>query len=224
MLILTLPCLVIFYRRVCPSPLHRIVSWQGILPCSGRWMLCLVVQYAIPVLCMKFSVIVWSILNVYRFRERFWNIINFILEFTNIFKIFIIWRWLSQRESHSLTIESMPNETCRPSQCGLRLPVIWVNVEWWNLYKYLWILCWVNRCGVSLRFDSVNVESHSTIPQITGVSHHIDSMCGRWNKPTQAVITISGRFKGTKFRNKISHERFKWAQYQSENASIFYLQ
>jgi hypothetical protein len=33
-------------------------------------MLCLVVKYAIPLLCMNFSVIVWCILKVYIFRVQ----------------------------------------------------------------------------------------------------------------------------------------------------------
>ncbi len=71
--------------------------------------------------------------------------------------------------------------------------------------------------------DSVDVESHSALIQLTWslapcwlswrrVWLRVDSVWGRWIKPKQAYISSSGTFKGIVFRI-INDEMFKWGPY-----------
>ncbi len=72
-------------------------------------------------------------------------------------------------ESHSLSTESTPSETPRQqSQRGVRPHFNWVNAEWWNPRKCWCLLLLLSWCGVSLRVDSVDMESHSALTQLIG--------------------------------------------------------
>jgi hypothetical protein len=62
----------------------------------------------------------------------------------------------------------MWSETPRQlSQRGVRLHVNWVNEEDTNIFKDFIIPRWLSWRGVSLRVDSVVVESHSALTQLT---------------------------------------------------------
>ncbi len=144
---------------------------------------------------------------------RLLSVFDFVLEFADVFEFFNIRRWLSWR--------------------GVSFPVIWVNAEWDStstdstqndeIFVNVGAFC----------TDSVHVESHSELTQLTGshtpcwlrwleVSLRNDSVCLRWSKPKQAYQTSSGAFNGIG-RRKINHEVFKWGQYQPENAKSFYV-
>ncbi len=72
-------------------------------------------------------------------------------------------------EWDSTSTESMRSETSRQlSQCGVRLHVNWVNAEGTNIYEDFIIPHWLSWRGVSLRVDSVDVESHLVLTQLTG--------------------------------------------------------
>jgi hypothetical protein len=130
---------------------------------------------------------------------RLSNVFVFVLEFTDLVDFFNIRGDSVDTESHSPSTESTPTETpCQLSQCEVRLHVNWVNMEWWNLCKCWCLLRWLSWCWVSLRVDSVDMTSHSTLTQLTGVSLCIDTVCRRLIKP-------------------------KWGQYQPENAKSFYV-
>ncbi len=63
----------------------------------------------------------------------------------------------------------MWSETPRQlSQSGVRIHVNWVNPEGTNIYEDFIIPRWLSWCGVSLRIDSVDVESHLALTQLTG--------------------------------------------------------
>ncbi len=69
----------------------------------------------------------------------------------------------------SVDVESMRSETpCQLSQRGVRLHVHWVNAESTNIYKDFIIQRWLSWHGVSLCVDSVDVESHLALTQLTG--------------------------------------------------------
>ncbi len=71
-------------------------------------------------------------------------------------------------ESDSLSTESTGSETpCQLSQCGVRLHINWVNAEDTNIYEDFIIPCWLSWRGVSLCVDSVDVESHLALTQLT---------------------------------------------------------
>jgi hypothetical protein len=97
------------------------------------------------------------------------------------------------------------------SQRQVRLYVNWVNTEWDSMstestrndkiFVNVGVFC----------VDSVDMESHSTLTQLTWsltprwlswrrVWLRVDSVWGRWLKPKQACITSSGTFKGIVFR------------------------
>ncbi len=74
---------------------------------------------------------------------------------------------------------STQSETPRQlSQRWVRLHVNWVNTEGTNIYEDFIIPHWLSWCGVSLHIDSVNMESHLMLTQLTGnetrgqLSHH----------------------------------------------------
>ncbi len=72
-------------------------------------------------------------------------------------------------ESHSLSTESMPSETpCQLSQHRVKLCINWVNAELWNLHKCWCLLGQLSWSRVSLRIDSVDMESHSALTQLAG--------------------------------------------------------
>jgi hypothetical protein len=122
---------------------------------------------------------------------------------------------------------------CQLSQRQVRLYVNWVNAEWDStstestrndkIFVNVGVFC----------VNSVDVESHSTLTQLTWsltpcllswrrIWLCVDSVWGRWLKPKQAYITSSGTFKGILFR-KINDKMFKWGQYQLENVNSFYI-
>jgi hypothetical protein len=71
-------------------------------------------------------------------------------------------------ESVSLSTESTRSETPhQPSQCGVRLHVNWVNAEDSNITEDFIIPRWLSWRWVSLRVDSVDVESHLALTQST---------------------------------------------------------
>ncbi len=53
------------------------------------------------------------------------------------------------------------------SQRRVRLHVNWVNAEYTNIYKDFIIPRWLSWRGVSLHIDSVDVESHLALTQLT---------------------------------------------------------
>jgi hypothetical protein len=64
--------------------------------------------------------------------------------------------------------ESMRSQTLRQlSQHGVRLHVNWVNAEDANIYEDFIIPRWLSWCVVSLCVDSVDVESHLALTQLT---------------------------------------------------------
>jgi hypothetical protein len=69
----------------------------------------------------------------------------------------------------SPSTESMRSETpCQLIQRRVRLHVNGVNAEGTNIYEDLIIPRWLGWRGVSLRFDSVDMESHLALTQLTG--------------------------------------------------------
>ncbi len=74
-------------------------------------------------------------------------------------------------EWDSPSTESMRSETPRQlSQSGVRLHVNWVNAGGGtNIYEDFIIPRWLSWPGVSLRVDSVDVESHLALTQLTGM-------------------------------------------------------
>ncbi len=71
-------------------------------------------------------------------------------------------------ESDSPSTESTRNQTPHQlSQSGVRLHVNWVNTEDTNIYKDFIIPHWHSWRGVSLCVDSVDVESHLALTQLT---------------------------------------------------------
>jgi hypothetical protein len=84
--------------------------------------------------------------------------------------------WLDSSFEHrvnaewdSLSTESTQIETPhQQSQWGVRLGINWVNGEGTNNYKDLIIPRWLSWHGVSLHVDSVDVESHLMLTQMTG--------------------------------------------------------
>jgi hypothetical protein len=89
---------------------------------------------------------------------RLLNFFDFVLEFTDLFKFFL----------HSvvtqLTRSLIPHQL---SQCGVRLHVNWVNAEWDSMStESMWNdKIFVNVCVFCV--DSVGVESHSALTQLT---------------------------------------------------------
>jgi hypothetical protein len=83
--------------------------------------------------------------------------------------------WIDSSSSHwvdsewdSPSTESTRSETTHQlSQCGVRLHVNWVNAEGTNIYEDFIIPRWLSWRGVSLRVDSVDVESHLVLTQLT---------------------------------------------------------
>jgi hypothetical protein len=72
-------------------------------------------------------------------------------------------------EWDSLSTESMRSETPRQlSQRGMRLHVIWVNAEGTNIHEDFIIPRWLSWRGVSLCVDSVDMETHLALTQLTG--------------------------------------------------------
>jgi hypothetical protein len=70
--------------------------------------------------------------------------------------------------SHLPHTESTRSHTLRQlSQRGVRLHVNWVNAEDTNIYKDFIIPRWLSWHGVSLYIDSVYVESHLALTQLT---------------------------------------------------------
>ncbi len=64
--------------------------------------------------------------------------------------------------------ESTQSETPRQmSQRRVRLHVNWVNAEGTNIYEDFLIPRWLSWRGVSLRVNSVEVESHLALTQLT---------------------------------------------------------
>ncbi len=51
---------------------------------------------------------------------------------------------------------------------GVRLHVNWVNTEGTNIYEDFIIPRWLSWRGVLLRIDTVNMESHLALTQLTG--------------------------------------------------------
>ncbi len=117
------------------------------------------------------------------------------------------------------------------SQRQVRFHVNWVNAEWDStstestrndkIFVNVGVLC----------VDSVDVESHSALTQLTWslaqrwlswrrVWLCVDSAWGRWINPKQAYISSSGAFKGIVII-KINDELFKWGPYQWENVNSF---
>jgi hypothetical protein len=84
--------------------------------------------------------------------------------------------WFDSSSSHwvyaewdSPSTESTRSETSHQlSQHGVRLHVNWVNAEGTIIYEDFIILRWLSWRGVSLRVDSVDVESHLALTQLTG--------------------------------------------------------
>jgi hypothetical protein len=75
--------------------------------------------------------------------------------------------WVNTKSDSSST-ESMQSETPRQlSQRKVRLHVNWVNAEDTNIYEDFIIPRWLSWCGVSLCIDSVDVESHLALTQLT---------------------------------------------------------
>jgi hypothetical protein len=71
-------------------------------------------------------------------------------------------------ESDSSSTESKQNKTPRQmSQHRVRLHVNWVNAEDTNIYEDFIITRWLSWRGVSLCVDSVDVESHLALTQLT---------------------------------------------------------
>ncbi len=82
-------------------------------------------------------------------------------------------------EWDSPSTESMRSETSSQlSQHGVRFHVNWVNAEDNNIYEDFIILRWLSWHWLSLRVDSVDVESHLALTQLTRdetrcqLSHH----------------------------------------------------
>ncbi len=72
-------------------------------------------------------------------------------------------------EWDSPSTESTRSETPRQlSQRGMRLHVNWVNAECTNIHEDFLIPRWLSWRGVSLCVDSVDVESHLALTQLTG--------------------------------------------------------
>ncbi len=71
---------------------------------------------------------------------------------------------------------------CQLSQCGVRLHISWVNTERWIFVNI-----------IAFQVESVDKES---------VSLCIDSVYRKLTRLVLSSITISGTFKGTKFRKK----------------------
>ncbi len=72
-------------------------------------------------------------------------------------------------EWDSLSTESTWSETPRQlSQRGMRLHVNWVNAEGTNIHEDFIIPRWLSWHGVSLCVDSVDMESHLALTQLTG--------------------------------------------------------
>ncbi len=69
---------------------------------------------------------------------------------------------------HLVHTESTQSQTLlQLSQCGMRLYVNWVNAEYTNIQEDFIILRWLSWRGVSLRVDSVDVEAHLALTQLT---------------------------------------------------------
>ncbi len=117
------------------------------------------------------------------------------------------------------------------SQCQVRFHVNWVNAEGDStslkstrndkIFVNIGVFC----------VDSVDVESHSALTQLTWslaprwlswrrVWLRIDSVWGRWINPKQACISSSGAFKGIVFI-KINDEMFKWAHINQKMLTVF---
>ncbi len=136
-----------------------------------------------------------------------------------LFKFFNIRQWLSgisfpvnwvNAKGDSMLTEPQRSET--PRQLS--------QLKWWNLHTCWRLLHWLSWSRVSLRVDSVDMESHFALTQLMwsltlrslswwGVSLRIDPVCRRWINLKQAYTTSSGGFKKIGFR-KINHEKFKW--------------
>ncbi len=147
---------------------------------------------------------------------RLLNVFDFVLEFANLFEFF-----------KHLAVTQLT----RSLQCQVSLYVNWVNAEW----DYMSTESTQNdkifvNVGVFC-VDSVDVESHSTLTQLTWsltprllswrrVWLRVNSVWGRWLKPKQAYITSS--FKGIVFR-KINDEMFEWGLCEPENVNSLYI-
>ncbi len=162
--------------------------------------------------------------NTYRKIIRLWIFFDFVLEFADLFKFFKDSAVTQLRQS------LIPRQL---SQRQVRFHVSWVNAEWDSpstestlndkIFVNVSVFC----------VDSVDVESHSALTQMTWslaprwlswrrVWLRVDSVWGRWINPKQAYISSSGAFKGIVFI-KINDEMFKWGPYQPENVNSFYI-
>ncbi len=73
--------------------------------------------------------------------------------------------------------KSMRSETpCQLSQRGVRLHINIVNAEWDSTSTESMQKAPTFTKISSFRVDSVDVEGHSTLTQLTGVSHRVDSV------------------------------------------------
>ncbi len=162
--------------------------------------------------------------NTYRPNNKAFEFFRFCSRICRLIQIFL----------HSvvtqLTRSLIPRKL---SQHQVRLHVNWVNAERDStstestrndkIFVIVGVFC----------VDSVDVESHSTLTQLSWsliprwlsrwrVWLCVDSVWTRLIKPKQAFVISSGTFKGIGFR-KINNEMFKWSQCQPENVNSFYI-
>ncbi len=87
--------------------------------------------------------------------------------------VWFIFRTLSRHGVRLPSTESTWSETPRQmSQREVRLHVNWVNAEGTNIYEDFIIPRWLSWRRVSLCVDSVNMESHLALTQLTGNETH----------------------------------------------------
>ncbi len=110
----------------------------------------------------------WS--NIYRQNNKAFQFFRICTLIRRLIQIFFTFGGDSvDAESLSLSTESEPSETpCWLSQHRVRLHVNWVSAEWWNLRKCWCLLHILSWRAVSLRVDSVDMEPHSALTQLTG--------------------------------------------------------
>jgi hypothetical protein len=108
------------------------------------------------------------------------------------------------------------------SKRQVRFHVNWVNAEWDSMstestrndkiFVNVGVFC----------VDSVDVESHSALTQLTKSLTPRWLSVREWNNPKHAYISSTGAFKGIVFI-KINEEMFKWGPYQPENVNSVYV-
>jgi hypothetical protein len=161
--------------------------------------------------------------NTYRPNNKAFEFFRFCSRIRRLIRIFL------HSAVTQLTRSLIPLKLC---QRQVRLHINWVNAERdsTSTESMRNDKIFVN-VGV-FYVDSVDVESHSMLTQLTWsliprwlgwqrVWLCVHSVWTRWIKPKQAYITSSSAFKGIGFR-KINNEMFRWGQCQPENVNSLY--